>query len=78
MPTAPMVSAHDRRYQRFLAILRKAREEAGMTQVQVAKRLKRHQSFVSKSETGERRVDVIELSDFASLYEKPLEHFLGR
>lgn len=45
----------------FLKTLREAREDMGLTQVELAKRLKRHQSFVSKSELGERRLDVIEL-----------------
>lgn len=45
----------------FLRTLREAREDMGLTQVQLARRLKRHQSFASKSESGERRLDVIEL-----------------
>ena len=55
--------------------LRKARLEAGMTQAEVARALGKPQSFVSKSETAERRVDVIELLDFAEIYEKELEYF---
>jgi hypothetical protein len=38
--------------------------------------LRRPQSSVSKCESGERRVDVIELEDFARLYRKRLEYFL--
>lgn len=45
----------------FLKTLREAREDAGLTQVQLARRLKCPQSFVSKTELGERRLDVIEL-----------------
>ena len=37
-----------------------AREKAGLTQAKLARRLKRHQSFVDKYEIGERRLDVIE------------------
>jgi transcriptional regulator with XRE-family HTH domain len=37
-----------------------ARNDAGLTQVQVAAALKRPQSFVSKYESGERNLDVIE------------------
>jgi len=37
------------------------REAAGLTQVQLAARLSRPQSFVSKIESGERRIDVVEL-----------------
>jgi hypothetical protein len=42
----------------------------------VAKKLRRPQSFVSKVESGERRVDVIELTEFARLYRKPLSFFV--
>ncbi len=50
--------------------------EAGLTQVEVANRLKRPQSFVSKIESGERRVDAVELSELARVYRKPLDFFL--
>ena len=54
-------SVHTRNYKAFLALLIKARKDAGVTQEQLARRLSRPQSFVSKCENGERRVDVIEL-----------------
>jgi transcriptional regulator with XRE-family HTH domain len=53
-------STHTVRYRRLLDELIEARKAAGLTQVDVAKRLRRHQSFVSKYERGERRVDVVE------------------
>lgn len=34
------------------------------------------QSYVTKCETGERRVDIVELADFARVYEKSLDYFL--
>jgi len=43
----------------------------------VARKLRRPQSFVSKCESGERRVDVIELAEFARLYSKSLSFFVG-
>lgn len=55
-------------YKRFLERLKAARIAAGLTQSEVAKKLGRPQSFVSKSESGERRIDVIELEAFARLY----------
>jgi len=64
------------RYAQFLGRLKHARGEAGLTQVEVAKKLKRPQSFVSKIESGERRVDVVELSDLAKIYRRPLDFFL--
>ena len=72
-----VASTRDPRYRAFLARLRQARESSGLTQDQVASALDRLQSFVSKSETGERRVDVLELADFAQLYGKPLEFFIS-
>lgn len=53
-------------YERFRELLIAAREDAGFTQQQVAERLKRPQSFVSKYERGERRLDVVELIEIAT------------
>ena len=72
-----MVSTYSSRYERFLDRLRRARHEAELTQTQAAKALRKHQSFVSKSETGERRVDAVEFADFAKLYGKPMDWFVG-
>jgi len=72
-----MVSPHSRRYQQFLKRLRTARQDADLTQVEVATRLGRPQSFVSKCESGERKVDAIEFAEFAALYGKPLEYFVS-
>jgi transcriptional regulator with XRE-family HTH domain len=58
------------RYDRFLELLRKAREDSGLTQTEVAQKMGRPQSFVSKCESGERRVDVVELMEFCALYKK--------
>lgn len=44
----------------FCELMIKARKGAGLTQHEVAKRLKRPQSFVAKYEGGERRIDVVE------------------
>ena len=69
---------HTKRYVQFRARLKQARIDAGLTQVEAAARLRKPQSFVSKSEAGERRVDAIELEDFARLYGKPVLHFYGK
>lgn len=48
----------------FLSYLRSSRKAAGLTQEEIAKRLQQTQSFVSKCERGERRIDVVELFKF--------------
>lgn len=48
-------------YRAVLEALVAVRKEAGMTQRQLAARLRREPSFVAKIELGERRVDVLEL-----------------
>jgi transcriptional regulator with XRE-family HTH domain len=58
-------SAFSRKHQSFLKLLVKARQNAGLTQVSLAKRLGRPQSFVSKYERGERRLDMIEFLEVA-------------
>jgi transcriptional regulator with XRE-family HTH domain len=52
-------------YDRFRALLVSARKSAGLNQSELAKRLGRHQSYVSKVEQGERRLDVVEFVQFA-------------
>lgn len=54
-------SIHSSEYAAMLALLRETRQTAGLTQVDLAKRLKRTQSVVSKMELGEVRIDVIQL-----------------
>jgi transcriptional regulator with XRE-family HTH domain len=67
---------HSPGYAYLLRRLRQARVEAGLTQVEAARALRRPQSYVSKSELGERRLDPLDLQAFARLYRKPFEYFL--
>jgi transcriptional regulator with XRE-family HTH domain len=53
-------SLRSREHRSVIAVLVEARTAAGLTQQQLAKRLKKHQSYISKYETGERRLDVPE------------------
>ncbi|MGH7259848.1 MAG: helix-turn-helix domain-containing protein [Nitrospiraceae bacterium] len=52
-------------YENFRLLLIEARNSAGLTQIDLARKLGRPQSFVSKYERGERRLDVIEFIDVA-------------
>ena len=60
-------SVHTRQYRKFLQELVEARRAAGLTQQQLADKLKRPQSFVAKFENGERRLDVVEFLQIARL-----------
>jgi transcriptional regulator with XRE-family HTH domain len=71
-------SIYSEEYQRLCALLRTLRREAGLTQTQVAARLEVPQSFVSKYETGERRLDVIELRHVAEALDTVLETVIAR
>ena len=66
---------HDPKYQAFLKKLRSARKQAGFTQVEAAKHLGKKQAFIWKCETGERRVDFVEVVIFAKLYGKKITFF---
>ena len=57
----------DDRYRALIARLVQARKEAGLSQEGIAKRMGKHQQFVSRYETGERRLDVVEFCDIARL-----------
>lgn len=71
-----MKSIHTKEYAYFVDRLRRARVDAGLTQVQVAKKLNRPQSHVSNIETGQQRVDIVELQRFAKMYKKPMSYFV--
>ena len=69
-------SIYSKEYQSFTKKLKKARLEIGLTQGETAKRLKKPQSYISKVENGEQRIDVIEMKKFANLYKKDINYFL--
>jgi transcriptional regulator with XRE-family HTH domain len=71
-------SIYSAEYQRLCLLLRDLRQEAGLTQVEIAERLNVPQSFVSKYESGERRLDVIELGHVATALGLPMRVLLER
>ncbi|MEJ2795299.1 helix-turn-helix transcriptional regulator [Iodobacter sp. LRB] len=64
-------------YTTFLEALRRSREHAGLTQIEFAARLKVTQSFVSKCERGERRLDIVELRHWCKALGITLVQFLS-
>jgi len=71
-------SIYSSKYKIVLQNLYKTRQESGLTQIDVAKKLNKPQSFISKVERGERRLDIVELEMFAKLYKKKLDWFLNK
>jgi transcriptional regulator with XRE-family HTH domain len=72
----PRDHAYQRAYKEFTKRLVAARKNAGLTQVQVARRLGKSHTYVSKCELGERRVDFVELQRFAQIYSKDISFFI--
>jgi transcriptional regulator with XRE-family HTH domain len=69
-------SIHRPAYRRLVKLIGQARRRAGLTQVEVARRLGKPQSFVSSCESGQRRIDLIELDDLGRVYGIRLTWFL--
>lgn len=56
--------------------LKKARIDAGFDQEKVAELLGKTQSYVSKIEAGQRRIDIVQLKEFSKIYKKDLDFFI--
>lgn len=67
---------HTSEYRRVVDRLKQARLDAGLTQKEVSVKIEKPQSYISKVEAGEQRIDVIELKIFAELYKKGLNYFV--
>ena len=65
-------------YTAFTTSLRDERKKAGLTQPKLAKKLRRPQSYVSKYERGDRRLDVIEFLEVARAIKFDPSEFLQR
>ena len=65
-------------HKRLVALLRQIRRDAGLTQTDLAKRLREPQAFVSRYETGERRLDLLELKEVCRAVGISLKEFVKR
>jgi transcriptional regulator with XRE-family HTH domain len=63
---------------RFLSLVRQMRVDAGLRQADLAKKLGEPQSFVSRYESGERRLDVLELRQICTVLGFSLADFIKR
>ncbi|MGQ9706970.1 MAG: helix-turn-helix domain-containing protein [bacterium] len=72
-----MKSIHSEEYKSIINKLKKVRIEVGLTQKEVSKILKKPQSYISKIENCERRLDILKLKELASIYKKDLTYFLN-
>lgn len=70
-------SLHSHHYQIFRSLLVAVREHSGLTQVQIAKKLGRPQSFISKYERGERRLDFPEFVELADVLGIDISDFVN-
>lgn len=71
-------STHTREYGTLLRLLKATREEAGVTQVQLADQLGISQSHLSKLERGEIRIDLVQLRHLCTLLVSSLPAFVSR
>lgn len=63
-------------HQDLVAQLIKARQKAGLKQGDVAKKLGRTQSYISKLESGDRRIDIVQIKELAHIYKKNPKDFI--
>jgi transcriptional regulator with XRE-family HTH domain len=71
-------SIHKKEYKYFVQVFNECRTKAGLLQVDLAKKLGVPQSYVSKIETGQRKVDIIELREICSHLNITLKEFVTR
>ncbi len=71
-------SIHTREYAVVLRLVREARQEAGLTQVDLAKKLRLTQSLFSKMERGECRLDIVQLRRICHILGLTLVEFVER
>jgi transcriptional regulator with XRE-family HTH domain len=76
--SGPRLRVSRKKQEALLSLLRQVREEKGLRQTDVAEALRCPQSVVSKYESGERRLDLIELYDLCAVMGISLQEFAKR
>lgn len=71
-------SIYSKEQQQLTNKIRVAREEKGLTQLEAAKLVKKTQSYISKIESGQRKIDIIQLKEFSKIYNKDINFFLKK
>jgi transcriptional regulator with XRE-family HTH domain len=67
---------YSKEHKYLVARLKKARIESGLNQKEAAKLLRKSQPYVSKIESGQRRIDIVQVKEFAKIYKKDLDFFI--
>ena len=76
VPRIMASTIYSKEHRNLVERLKKARKEAGLDQVAVGKILGVTQSHISKIESGQRRIDIVQLKAFAKVYKKKIEYFI--
>ena len=63
-------------YKEIINRLKQARIDTGLSQQAVVDKFIKPQSYISKIESGERRLDVAEMKKFAKIYKKAVDYFI--
>ena len=67
---------YSREYSRLVMKLKEARLASGLNQTQAGKLFKKDQTFISKIESGQYKLDPIQLVKFSKIYKKEIKYFL--
>lgn len=70
-------SIYSEKQKKFIEKLKETRKEAKLTQKQVAEKLGYTQSYLSKIESGQLKVDIFQIEELANIYKKEINYFIG-
>lgn len=71
------MAIYSKHHKRLISRLARARKSLGLSQKDVAEALNHTQSYISKLESGQRKVDVVELNEIAKLYKRNINFFIS-